>query len=551
MAVDEDLPIDPSPGRSPLRPVVIRTISVTLAGLALFFVLFDAAIHSVARSADNATVLLEGQAMVHGNVLLHGWTLSLDSFWSIDAIFYAFGVGIVGLQTDLLYAIPAVMVAIIVLIGAGLAMASHRGLPALVAGLVTAGLLALPTPDLSYFILQGPWHVGTTLWCLLSFVAFSRGRYGWCWVAGVFMLVMGLVGDLATLAIGVVPCMAGAVVAAIRSRSWRDGAPTFIGAACSIVVALVVRLCAQSIGTFSLAYRNVPLRLANIFANVRSLPSRLGGLLGTTDLPLAQVQSSDVFYRTVHIFGAAAVVVGVGWALVHLVEGLVRSQRGVGQGYRSRVIDDLLLCGAVGGLLLFVCGAPNGRITDSSFLSSTVIFGVILAGRGAGQLFSCLTSPRLVAALGTLCIVCIGVFGVQFGTELVSARPVNDTPILASFLANHHLNIGVGDYPTSPLVTVASHDGVLVRPVVTVPGGHLVADTRQETTAWYADQTFQFFVYNAAQPWRDVTSATAIKTFGTPNHVYDVGPYRVLTWNHPITVKLTHSESSGPLHVAT
>ena len=55
--------------------------------MAIFYV---SARHSFAGDSDGATVVLQGQAMGTGNLTLHGWALSLDSFWTVDAVVYMF-----------------------------------------------------------------------------------------------------------------------------------------------------------------------------------------------------------------------------------------------------------------------------------------------------------------------------------------------------------------------------------------------------------------------------------------------------------------------------
>ena len=69
-------------------------ISVIVVGAAVWALFYVASRHAVAGNSDGATVILEGQSMQSGNLGLAGWSLSWDSFWSIDAIFYAFAVAI-------------------------------------------------------------------------------------------------------------------------------------------------------------------------------------------------------------------------------------------------------------------------------------------------------------------------------------------------------------------------------------------------------------------------------------------------------------------------
>jgi len=64
-----------------------------------------------------------------GNPLLHGWILTRDSFWTIDAFFYGLAVHVGGLRPGLLNLEPALAVAVAVVIGALVASRGHRVVP--------------------------------------------------------------------------------------------------------------------------------------------------------------------------------------------------------------------------------------------------------------------------------------------------------------------------------------------------------------------------------------------------------------------------------------
>jgi hypothetical protein len=98
-----------------------------------------------AGGSDRATAILEGQAVGSGNVLLHGWILTHDSFWTIDAFFYALAVRVGGLRTGLLNLEPALAVAIAVVVGALVASRGHRGGAAIAGAATAVVLLAFPT----------------------------------------------------------------------------------------------------------------------------------------------------------------------------------------------------------------------------------------------------------------------------------------------------------------------------------------------------------------------------------------------------------------------
>src|SRR5271157_2885428 len=93
----------------------LGTVVRAFSALAVLVMMLDAISARVyAGGSDRATAILEGQSVSSGNVLLHGWILTHDSFWTIDAFFYALALRVGGLRPGLLNLEPALAVAIAV-----------------------------------------------------------------------------------------------------------------------------------------------------------------------------------------------------------------------------------------------------------------------------------------------------------------------------------------------------------------------------------------------------------------------------------------------------
>src|SRR5580700_9672671 len=92
-----------------------------LASAAVLALLTALSQHAVPNNSDSSTVVLEGYAIVHGNPLLHNWSLSLDSFWTVDAPFYAVGYLLIGLRPVLVNFIPALLGLLVIVFGACIA----------------------------------------------------------------------------------------------------------------------------------------------------------------------------------------------------------------------------------------------------------------------------------------------------------------------------------------------------------------------------------------------------------------------------------------------
>src|SRR5579885_1567887 len=75
--------------RSIRKPALI-TLGLLLGFVAVFFVYLSVS-HIIGSNSDNASIILEGQAMLHGNLLLHGWYLPPDSFITTEMALDALG----------------------------------------------------------------------------------------------------------------------------------------------------------------------------------------------------------------------------------------------------------------------------------------------------------------------------------------------------------------------------------------------------------------------------------------------------------------------------
>jgi hypothetical protein len=170
-------------------------------------------------------------------------------------------------------------------------------------------------------------------------------------------------------------------------------------------------------------------------------------------------------------------------------------------------------------------------------LTAAVIFGAVLAGRWVGRLVDSfplsVSARRGAVAVG---LAAIAAFIAAFGFTLTAPVPGRQSAQLDTFLEARQLVVGVGDYWTASITTVATGGDVTVRPVIATPSGRVVRYQRQSSEAWYTNQPFQFLVYDTARRWGGVDALSASQTFGPGARVYAVGPYRVLVWPHRLSV---------------
>ncbi len=516
------------------RPVgtVVRAL-LAFATLALMLDAISARVY--AGGSDRATAILEGQAVGSGNVLLHGWILTHDSFWTIDAFFYALTVRIGGLRPGLLNLEPALAVAIAVVVGAFVASRGHRGGAAIAGAATAVVLLAFPTNAMSSFLLGGPDHVSTAVLALLAFIFLRRGAFDWRWAVAVAALAFGMLGDLLMVAYGVAPVAGAGVVAMLRKRDWRVGIAAVTASAAAIVASELVSWLAQVMGAFKSVDGVSVASSAQMLVNLRHVLSYGAGLVGFTDgFDAGRVPT---VLQDFHVLGALLIVACSAAAIAKLVRGVVRGRReaSVSQQETGRWwLDDVLVIAIFGSVLTFVVLAVNG-VPGARYLVAAVVFASVLAGRIVAQAWQRLRPGRMTRAI---CVVGVAVslcFAAGLGCTLAQPVAAQSASTLASFLEAHHLRNGVGGYWAASITTVESKGAVTVRPVWANQEGKLGRYMKLSSAGWYAGQQFQFLVYETPV-YQGVDSTSATKTWGPPAHIYVVGGYHVLVWSDTFSV---------------
>ena len=346
------------------------------------------------------------------------------------------------------------------------------------------------------------------------------------------ILAAGLLGDLQTLGLGVAPVFVAGLVAMLRCRDWRSGAPYVSAAVAAVAVAAAGRVIAEMIGTFTIT-GGLPIaslhQMEHNLTHVVHYGLALGGVRngewGPTGVPLAsaRVPSGRAGHRRCR-----------GWFLsFKLVQGVRKGGTTRAEAGDAWRLDDVLLFALGGDLATFVALAFNNSPSLARYLTAGVIFGAILAGRFVSRAWQLLPAGRvrLGATLAGIGLVAAFAAGMDF--QLRSPVPAQPAVQLGRFLAAHDLRVGVGDYWSASLVTVETGGMVAVRPVVAASNGRLVRWAQNSAGNWYDGRPFSFIVYNRTAAG-GVDRASAVATFGPIARAFDVGSYQVLVWAHPV-----------------
>jgi hypothetical protein len=525
----------PRRSRSVTLRLVVNSVATVAGFSGLMFLLYARSVHDQAGTSDKATVILEGQAMASGHLLLQGWNLTFASYWTSDAPLYALAVRLDGLRPALLYLGPAVMAALVVIAGVFIAREGCRGVPALAGGVAVVALLAFCTPAMALFFVGRGFHVSTVLYALLAFAALRRGRFGPGWVLAVVLLVAGMLGDLLLVAYGAIPLLLAGLLAGLRQRRWQSAASNVTASLASVGIAALARRLADARGAFRSQPALSVVNLHQIFANLGHAPGYFSDLLGLTN-GLRHNGGVPFGLRAVHVVGALCVLACLVVALRSLVTGFRRprtapSPAGVSETWR---LDDVLIITVLCSIVPFVAFARADQ-NGVRYLAVSVMFTTIVAGRQVARAWPKVPVGRPARAIAAVAVAMCLCFVAGVGYSLSSPEPQYEVPSLVAWLSAHDLRWGVGDYWAASITTVQSGGTVVVRPVEAAAGGALQKMTTLSTSSWYRGQEWQFLVYG--KPIIDnVDFDAALRTWGPPAETHVIGPYHILVWSHPVVL---------------
>jgi hypothetical protein len=531
------------PGDVRSRAVFTAAFWIICFGL-LATLLYFYGLHSYWGNADLVRGLLQGEDMARGNVLLNHWYSGADNFLSIDLIFFALAILIVGEKVMLLHLISCLIWATLIFVGGYIAALGLTRWARLWAMLTVFVVLGLPSPLLAQALSQTMVHVGTCLFVLLAFIALRSGRFGWGWFFAVVLLAAATFGDPLAVAFGLAPAFAVGVLESIRKRDWRRGVATSSAPIVALLAAGSLRLVADVLGTFNI-YSNAPLATSSgMLQNLHALFPDVASLLGVG----ASLRTSAVPWE-LEIFrssGLAVVMLGVVVAVWYLLRGVL-SGRGrshvpglADRGEASFRLSDFLVLAVLGDVAIYV--TLGLYETALHYLTPAIIFAAILGAMLLGRFMQQLSSRRARRALMAAAVLIAGCCASSVAIIMSDAIPTSPYSDVGTFLAAHHLYKGVGDYWTSAPISVYSGGKVTVRQVIPYYTGGLQPYTVLSKTTWYTG-TFQFLIYSlnesaygSPQHYGERILESVDYPFSKVAQTYTYRSFVIVAWKRPQTM---------------
>jgi hypothetical protein len=560
-----------------------RTAVASLACVLAVAVVYCCALReasTVVTQSDAASMALQGWAMAHGNVLLHGWRLADVSFYTIEVPAYAIAGLVVGLRPDVVPACAAATFTILVVLAAAVARARRLGLAGAAAAGITTAVMAGPALRVAGTLLTEPDHTGTAVVPLVLALVIDRAGRGWR-VAALTCLVLawGLVEDSLVLLVGVAP-----VVIVCLARACRDaaavpgGTPRALGgtpvgpqapasrdtrhevllagaAVASVAVAEVVKTAIRLAGGWVLDGNG------HQVVQGRDLAGNVGGTIQDalqllSASPLGQPVGPGLILVAIHLALAAMVATACWMALRRLF-------------WSGDMVAVLLAVGIVANLagytLLYTTGPPTIQDVAPVFGMGAALAGRVLGGPLAswwqarrvqeGSASQRTDGPEAAArvpvaglrhawpllAAWAAVVLSVGV------PPLVTARPAAAANVvLASWLTDHGLDSGIAQYWQANSVMLDSGGAVTMRDVWDYGPARGVRPYpwEEDTSLLSPRQDYANFVIAATHS--GLTVLAIEQRFGPPARGYRVGEFTVLVYDRNLLPALSGLPAPWP-----
>jgi hypothetical protein len=507
------------------------------AGLALFAAYLRQS-QTVPVNSDGGSFALQAWDMLHGNVLLHGWTTADLTFYTTELPQYALVELARGLNANVIHIAGAMSYTLLVLGAALLARGQATGREGVVRMLIAGGVMLAPSLGTgSHTLLSSADHTGTQVPLLVIWLLLDRARPRvWVPVLLAVLLAWAQVGDPLVMYEGTVPLVIVCAIRVYRRRgSLRENWYELSLAAGAIISAGVASLALKLIhqlGGFAVRPPTAAL------AHISHLPANVW----------VAVQSVLVLFGA--DFSGAPNGTRIGIALVHLA-GVALAVWAAGRAVRRFGTQDLVVQVLAVTLIVLLAayvlrGNPN-VVGSAHEIAGVLPVGAVLAGRLLAGTLARGRLPMLALALVLVCYAGIEVH------NTVQQRPSDPDAQVAAWLQAHHLTYGLGDYWNASAITLDSGNQVQVRYVGRV-GDKLLVRPWETKNSWF-DRTQHDATFLVTPGPANVCSpgtpagweAAAKATFGPPSGVYRVDGFIVLVWHENLLDHLTKAAMHGPV----
>jgi len=475
-------------------------------------------------NSDGASDALQAWAMLHGNLLLHGWYLGDASFYTTELPEYMLVESVRGLRPDVVYVSAALTYTLLVLLAAFVAKGRATGRAGAARAAIAVGIMLAPSLSAAENLLSVPDHTGSAVPVLavLALIDWAGRRWYVPLLTGL-ALAWAVVGDSLVLLIGVVPvlvvCLARAGNKVMRLRDPLSDVWHELSLAAAAVIATGVAFTANHVIRASGGY--VPAgSLDQFMPSAAPLPGNIAG----TGEGILGLFSADFFgerfgpgltVTAIHLVSAALVAVAVWLAVRRLF-------------WTADLAVAILATAIIANVLVYPVIFPASPWYVHE-MAPVFSLGAALAGR-------VLTGPLLQNRLEPLLAFWLACCSFTLAPAILLAKPAPANTSLAAWLEAHHLYDGIAGYWLANTTTLNSGGQVTMRAVMDTQCSGVTPLAWETDAALLNSRIYDvnFFLTDS----ESIAVGAAISEFGKPTRVYHFQAYTVLKWQKNLLPRL-------------
>ena len=484
----------------------------------VYFGIYLAAALNIPYNSDHASIILEAKAILEGNVLLKGWTLSTVSFYTTEMPFYVVSVFLLGVDERIIFLVTALNFALLSLVSVYLASVSADGRVS-PGKLVVSGCLSMFLVAFYANVNQhSPGHAVGFTYCLISLIFLLKFQQSNRIVGllGYFLLcTTAFTGDTFTIYTWGLPVGITMTYKLVTEKFRKEYVLLLAATVSAIVLSSVTMDLIQHNGGF-----RVPGVNTTFVAYPRIADNVFFVLAGLFDLFSVNLFGQQIFSLNT-LLGSLRMV-----GVVLFIQTMVW---GIKDFRRLALLNQILVVAICLNALEYLVGNQATERATIRYMMPSLIYSIALITNMVWEKY--LAGYRYKYYVPLCLLISLALI-----PPLSLTKPEIPGAKLTSFLMDRHLTHGYSQFWLASSTTVRSKEMVNISPVLS-RGTYVVPFHWLSDEKWYTNEA-NFVVVDNVKNIFNVNLTAAVNTFGVPDETYRVDDYTILVWNKNISPNL-------------
>jgi len=467
---------------------------------------------SLGINSDGVANILEARSIVNGNIILHGWTLPSDTFYTLDTQLDVI-LSILGINGLIIYHLtPAIIYSSILLLTYYIIKKISNSTIIAITSVVI--FLGFPSGFYKSLVLFSPIHMLTILFVMAAFYLYNSNNIKWHTLYASILLYISVIGDPYAVFIGSIPIIIYSSVMLFHNiNNNKKILNTYISMLYSSILSTAAAKTSVYIIHLFGGYHAVPNQME--FVSLENFSHNIYLLI----LSILEVTQSNFF--GLHLFSIKTIIaVSRAFIVILTIVMIVKNSFG------KDAVVDLTMISIITACLAFAFSTEPINIETSRYLLCLPVFMAIIFG--ARQSVISENNKLLYLTLISLFIL-MSFYG--FVSAELSSRPASNLPLMRviNFLERKKLNWGIAGYWNAAPFTLLSDGKVQVRQVI-VSDDTVVPMDWLSNSSWYKNVKHPQFVILGKENNAGLKNSVLEKNFGKYKKLKRIGQYSIIIY---------------------